>query len=588
MDSCGVDQDPLSKVLFSSVLVDGQGEYSDQPDPSDGSEPRVTSRWETFTLGREGTALASDLFRELRVSRLCTHCGFSVWFQLRVIGCACSCLIVARLVESTYTKTRSGVSHMHTNRSLRSDRARAKLGCYVATELFRNVDLTPVHAFSSIFRCYLPKTVANSVHVFRHSKSSIKLYSKNYGKFVLYRKEIVINILSRKRAQRDLRHDSRPNLRFFNQKPVNRRTVYAWCARKDKCQNISILCYDGIRAEEQLSIFDIRAATQLGFCSIKVLELGISPIALESQALTLLSPPLTYTRGRQNHTTLFYSKPHLKSNLFHFQIAIKYKQSNSGPCQIWKNSFDQIAIQIKKTLDSLKKPAMATVLLGLLLFYDPNSAFAASGGKIGGNSFPSTSDPSARYSAPYYRPSPFSGGLYVGFGFGGFSSFSLILVGFAAFIVVFGFLSDHSQGSTLTDTQKTSVLKLHVGLLGLGRTFNRLAENDDTSTSEGLSYVLTEATLALLRYPDYCISCNSSGKFDEETLVNVNSVKRQSSKNWTASCFSNEYIAVEVLWTPQNEKETLSENELLEDYPLLRLLPDRWAKRLLLHQKQTS
>ncbi|KAH0936382.1 hypothetical protein HID58_013499 [Brassica napus] len=316
-----------------------------------------------------------------------------------------------------------------------------------------------------------------------------------------------------------------------------------------------------------------------------------------------MSPPLTYTRGRQNHTTLFYSKPHLKSNLFNFQIAIKYKQSNSGPCQIWKNSFDQIAIQIKKTLDSLKKPAMATVLLGLLLFYDPNSAFAASGGKIGG--------------------------LYVGFGFGGFSSFSLILVGFAAFIVVFGFLSDHSQGSTLTDTQKTSVLKLHVGLLGLGRTFNRLAENDDTSTSEGLSYVLTEATLALLRYPDYCISCNSSvsplGKFDEETLVNVNSVKRQSSKIWTASCFSNEYIvghlkihskavpkneyivmyvhvtilvaaeankwncgskgsltenwlvprnkiAVEVLWTPQNEKDTLSEKELLEDYPLLRLL----------------
>ncbi|CDY54079.1 BnaAnng12980D [Brassica napus] len=254
-----------------------------------------------------------------------------------------------------------------------------------------------------------------------------------------------------------------------------------------------------------------------------------------ASSLLRLSPPLTYTRGRQNHTTLFYSKPHLKSNLFNFQIAIKYKQSNSGPCQIWKNSFDQIAIQIKKTLDSLKKPAMATVLLGLLLFYDPNSAFAASGGKIG------------------------------------------------------------VRGTRLRTIDR--LRSVEVGLLGLGRTFNRLAENDDTSTSEGLSYVLTEATLALLRYPDYCISCNSSidGKFDEETLVNVNSVKRQSSKIWTASCFSNEYIvghlkihtaeenwlvprnkivirAVEVLWTPQNEKDTLSEKELLEDYPLLRLL----------------
>jgi len=30
--------------------------------------------------------------------------------------------------------------------------------------------------------------------------------------------------------------------------------------------------------------------------------------------------------------------------------------------------------------------------------------------------------------------------------------------------------------------------------------------------------------------------------------------------------------AVEVLWTPQNENDTLSERELLEDYPLLRPL----------------
>ena len=30
--------------------------------------------------------------------------------------------------------------------------------------------------------------------------------------------------------------------------------------------------------------------------------------------------------------------------------------------------------------------------------------------------------------------------------------------------------------------------------------------------------------------------------------------------------------AVEVLWTPQNENDTLSEQELLEDYPLLRPL----------------
>ncbi|KAF3500486.1 hypothetical protein F2Q69_00040926 [Brassica cretica] len=32
-----------------------------------------------------------------------------------------------------------------------------KLGRYVAAELFRNVDTTLVHAFSSTLRCYLPK-----------------------------------------------------------------------------------------------------------------------------------------------------------------------------------------------------------------------------------------------------------------------------------------------------------------------------------------------------------------------------------------------------------------------------------------------
>uniref|UniRef100_A0A0D9VXS3 Uncharacterized protein n=1 Tax=Leersia perrieri TaxID=77586 RepID=A0A0D9VXS3_9ORYZ len=176
-----------------------------------------------------------------------------------------------------------------------------------------------------------------------------------------------------------------------------------------------------------------------------------------------------------------------------------------------------------------------------------------------------------------------------------------------------------------------------VGLLGMARSFQKeldqIAEKADTSTPAGLSYVLTETTLALLRHPDCCISAYSSvdvkrsiddgekrfnqlsieerGKFDEETLVNVNSIKRQKAGSQRSSGFSNEYIvitilvaaegvhklpsinssgdlktalqklgaipsskilAVEVLWTPQNENDTLSERELLEDYPLLRPL----------------
>ncbi|XP_056682336.1 uncharacterized protein [Spinacia oleracea] len=52
-----------------------------------------------------------------------------------------------------------------------------------------------------------------------------------------------------------------------------------------------------------------------------------------------------------------------------------------------------------------------------------------------------------------------------------------------------------------------------VGLLGTARSLqsdlNQIAETADTSTPEGLNYVLTESMLALLRHPDYCISAYS-------------------------------------------------------------------------------
>ncbi|KAM1251002.1 hypothetical protein FF1_033543 [Malus domestica] len=352
---------------------------------------------------------------------------------------------------------------------------------------------------------------------------------------------------------------------------------------------------------------------------------------------------------------------------FKVQCFKQLSDSKSQSLVVEENPANPIGIIAGKLLEAMKalrKPAMVAVLLGLLLMSDPNSALAASGGRVGGSSFSSRSSssssssrsysvprtpgsrPGFSYSAPYYAPSPFGfggggGGFYVGpafgFGVGAGSSFFLILTGFAAFVLVSGFLSDRSEGSVLTATEKTSVLKLQVGLLGMGRTLqrdlNRIAETADTSTPDGLGYVLTETTLALLRHPDYCISGHSSaalkrgiedaekrfnqlsieerGKFDEETLVNVNNIRKQSSTSRSANGFRNEYIvitilvaaegvhklpaingsgdlkealeklgsipsnkimAVEVLWTPQNETDTLSERELLEDYPLLRPL----------------
>lgn len=387
------------------------------------------------------------------------------------------------------------------------------------------------------------------------------------------------------------------------------------------------------------------------------------PLIRETKPQSLKWNPLLHTFPTQTPLRMAKtSRLHNKVSNFSVKCVVNPEKLSVEAKDEEKNrflTFDGVVEVIVKALKGLQKPVIAAVMLGLLLSCDPHSALAASGGRVGGKSFSShssssssrsysTRSPGSRfsYSAPYYAPSPFGfsgggGGVYFGpafgVGVGAGSGVFLIMMGFAAFVLVSGFLSDRSGDSVLTATEKTSVIKLQVGLLGMARSLqkdlNRIAEVADTSTPEGLSYVLTETTLALLRQPDFCISGYSSvdvkrsiedgekrfnqlsieerGKFDEETLVNVNNIKRKGTRSQRASGFSNEYIvitilvaaegvtklpainssadlkealqklasipsrktmAVEVLWTPQNENDTLSERELLEDYPLLRPL----------------
>ncbi|XP_076907462.1 FLUCTUATING-LIGHT-ACCLIMATION protein 1, chloroplastic-like [Bidens hawaiensis] len=164
-----------------------------------------------------------------------------------------------------------------------------------------------------------------------------------------------------------------------------------------------------------------------------------------------------------------------------------------------------------------------------------------------------------------------------------------------------------------------------VGVLGTYRSLQKDLAWIAANTSKGLSYVLQEATLALLWHPDYCISGYSSGdvngsdvecnkrfnrfsieersKFD---VVRANDIRKKSA---TTQSSNNEYIVVtilvaawscawklppvrrveqlknalqdlasipsnyirdvEVLWNPQHENSSLTEQQLLEDYPLL-------------------
>lgn len=321
-----------------------------------------------------------------------------------------------------------------------------------------------------------------------------------------------------------------------------------------------------------------------------------------------------------------------------------------------------------QTLTGVIKPALAGLLVSCIVLGCPNDSLAAKGGgRVGGNAFSSSrqqtySAPSSSYSvpsqvyvappvysAPYYAPSPFFGGWGVPFfgptvaigvggpGFGFLGTMVLLVAAFFVISSVTGFLNSSEEEEIWEAQQKSSVVRLQVGLLGLARglqkDLDRIAENADTTSTEGLHYILSETVLSLLRNPDYCVygfstsdvkrdsyegeqqfnqlSMEERSKFREETLVSVGGVQRRVQRAPKEERFNSEYIvvtiiaategelnlpavnnssdlrtaltklgsisadqlqAVEILWTPQNDEDTLNARELLEDYPLLRSL----------------
>ncbi|CAM6072243.1 unnamed protein product [Sphagnum tenellum] len=315
------------------------------------------------------------------------------------------------------------------------------------------------------------------------------------------------------------------------------------------------------------------------------------------------------------------------------------------------------------------KPTMVALLLLCLLFAQtPATALAATGGRVGGSAFSSSSSQSGTsrsYSAPsssassstIVRPHMQQGGgtcapafayetdyitsiqypspaphIYLSPAYGvNLGSRSVF------FLIMMGLITSQAVNGLVAEPSKAISSLVQVGLLGMARTLqaelDQIAEHADTTTRKGLHYILTEACLALLRHPDYCtsglckcdvkdtqndteeqfnqLSLEERGKFDEETLVNFNSLRRHVMAGSKGTQFHNEYIvvtilvaaegehklptiktiadlkealqklgsipadsiqAVEVLWTPQDENDTLSERELLCKYPLLRTL----------------
>ena len=300
---------------------------------------------------------------------------------------------------------------------------------------------------------------------------------------------------------------------------------------------------------------------------------------------------------------------------------------------------------------------MALGLVCVLVLGTAHDALAArTGGRIGGGSFRA---PSRSYSTPRGR-SNYGGGY--GYGGGGFGfPFLLPFVGFGGlggifsiliFIAIANFIvrSFRSAGvggdSTYSNSSQVSVAQVQVGLLSNARELqpelNRLALTADTSSAAGRATVVQEATLALLRHPEYWVygatesektsvdtaeakfnqlSLTERSKFTEETLANVNSQIQQAKEDalppsqqggeiqvkqvegeyivativvgvlgslklptvnssedlrqalqQLGSVGSDRLLAMEVLWTPQAEGDTLSTDDILAYYPNLKLV----------------
>jgi uncharacterized membrane protein len=318
---------------------------------------------------------------------------------------------------------------------------------------------------------------------------------------------------------------------------------------------------------------------------------------------------------------------------------------------------------MRKNLLSKIQPFFKSLLvLGLvfaLFASNASDALAArSGGRIGGGSFRS---PSRTYTTPrggYNSPGGYGypgGGigfpfLLPFFGFGGFGGLFTILI----FIAIANFLVRSMRSVTTGDdatsigygSSQISVGKVQVGLLAnardLQKELDELGRSADTGTPAGRTLVVQEATLALLRHPEYWVygATESSqtgleaaeakfnqlalaerSKFTEETLSNVNNLLRQAPQpsllegkgelaeriengsgeyiivtlivgvegklelpniNGTedlqqalrqiGSISSDRLLAVEVLWTPQAEGDTLTTDDILAGYPNLKLV----------------
>ncbi|MDJ0706191.1 MAG: DUF1517 domain-containing protein [Leptolyngbyaceae cyanobacterium MO_188.B28] len=304
----------------------------------------------------------------------------------------------------------------------------------------------------------------------------------------------------------------------------------------------------------------------------------------------------------------------------------------------------------------LKSLVVIGLILTLVLGHSDNALAARAGGRMGGGSFRAPSRPYSPPTRTYRGPS--GGGYYPGggfgfpfimpiFGFGGGGLFSIFLIIIVANFLVRTFQSAREEYTVERQSNPpVAIARLQIGLLaearGLQEDLNRIAQTADTSSSAGLTQLLQETTLSLLRHPEYWmyaateskqsrlesaelefnrLALSERSKFTAETVSNVNNQLKQASVkanlqstgeltsemagesgeyiiatvlvgaqgklnlpdvndsqdlrralSQIGSIPSEQLLAVEVLWTPQASGESLTADEVIAEYPDLKLV----------------
>ncbi|CAN1212125.1 DUF1517 domain-containing protein [Tumidithrix helvetica PCC 7403] len=165
------------------------------------------------------------------------------------------------------------------------------------------------------------------------------------------------------------------------------------------------------------------------------------------------------------------------------------------------------------------------VLVVAIVFGNAHEALARrGGGRIGGGSFraPTRSVPVSPSRGGGYTSGGFTNGggfFFLPFFFGGggggsiFTFLILAAVAGAVLQTFRGAGDSDAEGITGMDS-KVTVAKIQVGLLASARELQndltRLAMDSDTSSSEGLSLILKETVLSLVRHPEYWVYVSSA------------------------------------------------------------------------------